>query len=761
VRTWSIEPDPKGDAQSRILSGAIDQLTYTYQTNSNKLSQVTDGANDPNSQLGDFHYKGTKGAYDYSYDGNGNLVQDNNKSIDKIVYNYMNLPQQVHMNGEGNIFYTYDAAGTKLQKQTIDSLGGVATTTLYLDGFQYQRRTPIATPSSGVDTLQFMGTEEGRARWAFHKYLNGTTTNGWEYDFMERDHLGNTRVILTQEKDSAQYLASMEAAYRSTENALFYNIPATSYARNSVSGYPVDLTFTNPNDSVARTNGSGPKEGPAIILKVMAGDKVDLGVQYYYNSMTNTNGPNLSTSDLLNSLASGLVAITGTTHGTFSTLDNTTTSPLLGALTSSIGNETGTGTSKPQAYLNWVLLDNQFNYVSGSSGALQVAAAGTQANGSLQPPLAMTGIPMTKSGFLYIYVSNATPGWDVFFDNLSVKTYAGPMLEEDHYYPFGLAMAGISDKAIKTNYAENKYRFTGQLYDDDLGWDAYQMKYRTMDPQLGRFWQIDPLATKYEYNSAYAYAEDKVTVGKDLEGAELWRVVGDFLGNNMNDLPNAVAGLFAETDGAMQATTRLSNGTSGQQDSHLPSQVQGINSAIDKANDVVAAAQPAVDIAQTSLELWSSLPIGEAGLPVAANELVTQSFSTATFEPINIAESFTLKSTPAEIPLQTPSLNSPNFIVDQSGTAFPVPSGAKGPTPVINPAGKQTGVAFTGGSGGANGKVTTMRIMNPTPARGSSPGYPNGYVKYENASKQGVHPYSGKTVPNTESHHPIKPTNGD
>jgi len=368
---------------------------------------------------------------------------------------------------------------------------------------------------------------------------------------------------------------------------------------------------------------------------------------------------------------------------------------------------------------------------------------------------------MTKSGFLYIYVSNATPGWDVFFDNLSVKTYAGPMLEEDHYYPFGLAMAGISDKAIKTNYAENKYRFTGQLYDDDLGWDAYQMKYRTMDPQLGRFWQIDPLATKYEYNSAYAYAEDKVTVGKDLEGAELWRVVGDFLGNNMNDLPNAVAGLFAETDGAMQATTRLSNGTSGQQDSHLPSQVQGINSAIDKANDVVAAAQPAVDIAQTSLELWSSLPIGEAGLPVAANELVTQSFSTATFEPINIAESFTLKSTPAEIPLQTPSLNSPNFIVDQSGTAFPVPSGAKGPTPVINPAGKQTGVAFTGGSGGANGKVTTMRIMNPTPARGSSPGYPNGYVKYENASKQGVHPYSGKTVPNTESHHPIKPTNGD
>ena len=99
---------------------------------------------------------------------------------------------------------------------------------------------------------------------------------------------------------------------------------------------------------------------------------------------------------------------------------------------------------------------------------------------------------------------------------------------------------------------------------------------------------------------------------------------------------------------------------------------------------------------------------------------------------------------------------STDFIVSSSGTAFPVPKGAQGPTSSINPAGKQTGVAYTGGAGGENGQVTSMRVMNPTPPRGNNSGSPNGYVKYENQSGQGVNPYTGRTIPNTQSHFPIK-----
>jgi hypothetical protein len=102
-----------------------------------------------------------------------------------------------------SITYVYDATGIKLQKQTIDSATGLATTTLYLDGFQYQRRAPMATPNSGTDTLQFVGHEEGRARWAYHTYVaNVPPAYDWEYDFAER--VGSTEDYKEQVLDALQ-----------------------------------------------------------------------------------------------------------------------------------------------------------------------------------------------------------------------------------------------------------------------------------------------------------------------------------------------------------------------------------------------------------------------------------------------------------------------------------------------------------------------------------------------------------------------------
>jgi RHS repeat-associated protein len=93
---------------------------------------------------------------------------------------------------------------------------------------------------------------------------------------------------------------------------------------------------------------------------------------------------------------------------------------------------------------------------------------------------------------------------------------------------------------------------------------------------------------------------------------------------------------------------------------------------------------------------------------------------------------------------------SPNFVVTPKGEAISVPKGATGPTPVINKSRNTTGHAYTGGNGGANGQVDAVRIMNPNSR------YSNGYVKYQNKSRQGVNPITGQTSPNDLKHYPLK-----
>ncbi|MCO6498202.1 MAG: hypothetical protein J5I50_11140 [Chitinophagaceae bacterium] len=131
----------KHDANGNILtmnqyglkintSPLIDQLSYTYQINSNKLPKVVDAANDYTSTLGDFKYNpGTKGSTDYAYDDNGNLISDANKKISSISYNYLNLPSVTTVAGTGTVTFTYDAAGNKLKKVTVDNTTTPAKTT--------------------------------------------------------------------------------------------------------------------------------------------------------------------------------------------------------------------------------------------------------------------------------------------------------------------------------------------------------------------------------------------------------------------------------------------------------------------------------------------------------------------------------------------------------------------------------------------------------------------------------------------------------
>ena len=85
---------------------------------------------------------------------------------------------------------------------------------------------------------------------------------------------------------------------------------------------------------------------------------------------------------------------------------------------------------------------------------------------------------------------------DVYFDKLTVKHYTGPLSQEQSFYPFGLQMAGISDKALLKQ--TNPYKFNGGTeLEEDGGLNYYNTFYRKYDPQTGRFTGVDMLAEKY------------------------------------------------------------------------------------------------------------------------------------------------------------------------------------------------------------------------------------------------------------------------
>jgi RHS repeat-associated protein len=140
----------------------------------------------------------------------------------------------------------------------------------------------------------------------------------------------------------------------------------------------------------------------------------------------------------------------------------------------------------------------------------------------------LVNIKAPKNGYAYIYISNQSNN-AVYFDDFKVQVTAGRIIEENHYYPYGLKIATLSAKKLADVYegvVKNNYLYNGkELLDEDadLGWLDYG--FRNYDPQIGRFPQLDPLSWEYPYYTPYQFAGNDPIANVDLDGLEPLNVV--------------------------------------------------------------------------------------------------------------------------------------------------------------------------------------------------------------------------------------------
>ena len=99
---------------------------------------------------------------------------------------------------------------------------------------------------------------------------------------------------------------------------------------------------------------------------------------------------------------------------------------------------------------------------------------------------------------------NGSDRVSALFDDLTLTQEPPLVVQENHYDPWGLNLAGIE----VTGNPEHKYQYNGKEKQSEFGLDWSDYGARMYDAQLGRWHVVDPLADKMRRHSPYNYAFD-------------------------------------------------------------------------------------------------------------------------------------------------------------------------------------------------------------------------------------------------------------
>jgi RHS repeat-associated protein len=430
---------------------------------------------------------------EYVYDG-GNLSKDGNKKIRSIHYNYLNLADTIIFEDGRKITYVYTATGHKLSQRVIDAGGIPVKNVDYVSQTLYNN-----------DTLRQIFQGSGRVV----QIVRGVPASPWEYQYDQKDHLGNVRTLLTSRQDTENYKATLESACADREQNQFQRYEDARRINSDL----FDHTKNGSTSFSQRLDGSGnEKYGLAKSLDVMPGDVVSLKVFAKYADPDMSHwAPMLA--DLMTQIATG--AIGTVVDGTGYSTNESTPFPFAGLSGTSDDSEVG-----PKAYLNWLVFDHNYTFKTGGYKKIDPNA---REKGSNVPHDELSAqLTIKEQGYVYVYLSNEeTSPIDVFFDDFTVELVKGPVVQQSDYDPFGL----IVTESTREHEANN-FLYNGKELQKDLDLNWYDYGARMYDAALGRWHVIDAKTEKYSSWSPYNYVMNNPVKSIDPDGNEI-RVITD------------------------------------------------------------------------------------------------------------------------------------------------------------------------------------------------------------------------------------------
>jgi RHS repeat-associated protein len=173
--------------------GQIDNLSYSYNTGTNRLKRVIDSAPVASKANGWNNVTGAAPTVEYTYDPDGNMTTDPYKGM-TVTYNHQNLPTLFAFPGNKTVAILYNGAGQKLRKTVTDN-GTLVYRQDYVSGIEY-RTTTAATLS-----LESIFHSEGRV---FNTTVGTTSAMFLRYEYTIKDHLGNARLTFTDKNNNGR-----------------------------------------------------------------------------------------------------------------------------------------------------------------------------------------------------------------------------------------------------------------------------------------------------------------------------------------------------------------------------------------------------------------------------------------------------------------------------------------------------------------------------------------------------------------------------